>query len=245
MAHAPQINAVAGPKIAMIEPDREALYPGALIYYSVPARPDAERRQRLEKEYLEEQERWAKRVFGNNIEAVWPDLDAPRKYFVPQPLTSYGVACDVCVCPRKREYGAQKNWSYWRVLVQLLTDRGLSVFAAGAPCTTEFVQCPMAPAYTRPLDASIEAMLAAKVVVSTDSGLAHLAVMCGRPLVMISHGEGLVADGFDDVGHPYWPIKLDRFEAENHTGSQIKVVHHAWHDPEVVHDAITEVLQCA
>ena len=39
------------------------------------------------------------------------------------------------------------------------------------------------------LDATVEAMLSAKVVVATDSGLAHLAILCGRPLILISDGE--------------------------------------------------------
>ena len=155
---------------------------------------------------------------------------------MPQPMVVMGGVpdeIDVVVCPRKREYGKDKNWQHWHSLVDTLMLHGLSVFAAGHPNASYnslSCKCAWSPDMgDRYLDNSIAAMLRAKIVLATDGGLAHLALMCGKPLLLISHGEGLVADGVDDVGKPYWPIKLERFVKENHCDAPIWVVYDAWH----------------
>lgn len=239
MYHAPQVHAAIRPgDLVCCERGNEALYPGAERYVLVDRPVDAERRNGQEPELTA---RLRKR-YGGEYEVVAPDVKAPRKYFVPQPHHRFGIKADIVVCPRKREYGPDKNWLHWQELTNRIVEDGMTPFAAGAPDSSFPVSCECSWDYDRFLDATIEAMLSAKIVIATDAGLAHLAVLCGRPLLMISHGPGLVAFGKDDRGKPYWPIHMDRFRAENHLNAPIRVVQNAWFSAEKVYFAATEFL---
>jgi len=236
MFHAPQVNAIPTPKIAMIEDGMESLYPDCDYEY-VDYRPDKDRRARPEPDRLNLAKRlWQERNIDADIIFHEPDQKAPRKYFIPQPYQAVkGMpdSFDVAVCPRWRQYGSDKNWKHWQELTNFLTGEGLSVFAAGHPDSSyRVINCDAAWNDTygnRYLDNTIAGMLRSRLVVATDNGLAHLALMCGRPLALISHEDGLVAEGHDDVGQPYWPIKLHRFHAENHQGASIRVIPYCWH----------------
>lgn len=173
-----------------------------------------------------------------------PDLGVPETRFVPQPavlqMTKYvDGSTDVVVCPRWRRYGEAKNWDRWAELVARLQDSRLRVFGAGAPDSSAAVPCPGAWAWLRFLDASIEAMRNAKLVVATDAGLAHLAVLCGAPLLLVTY-RGRVAPGpvIDSRGkvaqQEYWPVRLAEYYGKaNHTGAPINVMD-GWEDPEAV-----------
>ncbi len=236
MEMAPQVNAIKGKKIICIEPGDEALFPGAFRYIRVAARDDKDRRARNEEELIAEAKAdMAAEVFelaaDGELDWVVHDGNAPREYFVPQPYNHVEVAdeIDVVICPRKREYGSDKNWPYWQELADKLMGHGMKLFSAGAPDSSFDIAVNAGHAWDdefngRCLDATIAAMHKAKFVVATDAGLAHLAVMCGTPLLMITHKNGLVAPGQDDVGNDYWPVHMDRYERENHTGSEIRQV---------------------
>ena len=71
---------------------------------------------------------------------------------------------------------------------------------------------------------------------------AGLAVLCGRPLLMITHANGLVAPGVTDTGQPWWPVLIARYRAENHLNAPIRMVQHAWSDPGKVAAACQEFL---
>ena len=82
-------------------------------------------------------------------------------------------------------------------------------------------------------------MRRARLVVATDAGLAHLAVICGVPLLIVTY-RGLVAPGpvIDSRGRKardaYWPVRLaEYYHAANHTGAPIEVVD-GWDDVEAV-----------
>jgi len=232
--HVPQVHAALEPGVDVVccEQGKEALYPGAADYVHPPARADAERRPAPEPDVCGA----CSRVDGclrAGVATVAPDMAAPRVYFTPRPHVKQGVRADVVVCPRKRAYGPDKNWPHWQMLIDSLRGDGYIVHAAGAPDSSfDVKRCARAWDYERPLDASIQAMHSAELVIATDAGLAHLAVLCGRPLIMLTHAEGLVAPGSDDVGKPYWPVKRERYDEENHTDCAIQLLHHAWDRPE-------------
>ena len=138
--------------------------------------------------------------------------------------------CDVVICPG----GGPSATPRTDALAPLAYARraGLSVVAAGAP-DSRLTMASASPA-SAAADATLAAMRRPAAVVATD-GLAHLAVACGRPLVMISCGPGLTAPG-------YRPIRMDRYHKENHAGSPIHVVTDAWDAPERVVQAVREVL---
>lgn len=237
MAHAPQVHAALTPGVDVVfcEPGNEAMYPGAREYLHVSRREDSERRVYNEMDLLMWAMKQSYQLYGDDVVCVSPDLDARRSYFVPEPYKRRGITADVVICPRRRDYGSDKNWPHWQALADLLMhessiDTRTVVYAAGAPDSSYDIKCDgLAWDHKRFLDASIEAILSARLVIATDAGLAHLAVMCGRPLLMISYSdECLVAPGTDDMGRPYWPIKIERYHQANHQQSTVCVVQDGW-----------------
>lgn len=224
--HVPWVHALPGPKRVEIEEGNEALYPSAAEHIIVERGNDDARR---------------------GLPGWAPPKGAPEARFVPEPTVRVGLGPDVVICPRKRSYGPNKNWDGWGYLLHQLGQSGFSVFAAGAPDSSDDVDCPAAWEHERFLDASIEAMLAAKLVISTDAGLAHLAMLCGAPLLLITH-EGLVAPGpvVTTDGRvaqdQYWPVRLDEYyHAANHTHAPIHVSRD-WLYPKEVRNAALGVL---
>lgn len=226
LKHVPQANTLclAGPCVVEIEEGEEALYPNAERHVIYNRGDDADRFRHPQ------------------------NLGVEPTRFVPQPVERHGIATDVVICPRWRSYGETKNWGLWDELALKLALLGLDVFAAGAPdssCSLNHIDADRcAWAYPRFLDATLEAMHAAKVVIATDAGLAHLAVLAGRPLLVVTY-KGLVAPGpvYDSSGRKahdkYWeagcsPVGGDcRFEAANHTGAPIVKID-GWHRPYAV-----------
>lgn len=242
--HVPTTYALEPGYLAVIEDGEQALYPGASEFWIVPRRDDIDRHgDAYDKDPLVEQIR---RVWGPHVELLEPKKGDPEKRFVPTPHVDQGVdGVEVVICPREREYGAEKNWPYWETLLSIP-----GVFAAGAPDSSYDLDCPNAWDHDRFLDATIQAMLQAKLVVSTDAGLAHLALLCGRPLLLLTH-KGLVAPGpvkevDGRISAPaYWPVRMDEYyHAANHRRVLIHEHPFAWVYPDDVR-TIVEDLLCA
>lgn len=227
---APSVYADKGPKVVCCEEGEEALFPGAEEYLIVPRNQDSKRREYVhyDQAFLDQlKDSLPPRFQGYNI--VVPSKSYPKEYFTPKPLKQYGIVCDLVVCPRRRSYGQRKNWDHWPSLISRLVGRGFVVFAAGAPDSSMDVEIPKAWDYPRFLDATLEAMGSAELCISTDNGLAHLAVACGRPLLLIS-SQGRTCPGHSG-------IRMRRYRSENHTGSPIEVID-AWDDPGKVEDFV-------
>lgn len=226
--HVPWVYAKGPGHIIEIEPGEEALYPLAREW-KVTKRAHDDTRTR------------------------GPGKLKPLERFIPEPHVRQNLpAADIVVCPRQRSYGASKNWPRWPELTEALRHAGFSVFAAGAPDSSAEVDCPRAWDYPRFLDASIEAMRQARLVVATDAGLAHLAVLCGAPLLIITY-QGRVAPGHCITSHgrdcgPYWPVRFDEYyRSANHTGAPLEMVD-GWEHPERVIEAavrMTEAMACS
>lgn len=247
--HAPAVHAIPGKKVVCCERGTEALYPSAVGLEVVDRRSDGTRARNDYKRDLDfveaVEERMRRRYPGAEI--LRPNQGWPRERFIPEPIHEYGISCDVVVCPRRRDYGHNKNWPHWARLTEDIQHEGLTVFAGGAPDSSFEVPCEKAWGFSRFLDATLEAMHSADLVVATDAGLAHLAVLAGRPLLMITYRDGIVAPGpnTDEHGNvteeEFWPVRMHRYEKNNHTDSLIRVLHHAWEDPDmVVREALRE-----
>lgn len=205
--HVPQVYAMGSGHVIEIEQGEEALYPLAKEWRVVPRAADSARRLSPKRS------------------------GRPEKRFQPVPHVAQGITADVVICPRRRDYGSAKNWPHWEALAELP-----GAFAAGAPDSSYYVACPRAWDYPRFLDASIEALRTARLCIATDAGLAHLAVLCGTPLLLITH-RGLVAPGpqMDDRGKvlqgAYWPVRFEQYyQAANHMGSMIEMID-GWEHP--------------
>lgn len=219
-------------RVVCCEEGKECLFPTAEEIIYVPSLADRSRGHRTASDGV-----FLQRLRSQlgNTKGPLPGLPKNMKTlprFTPTPGTEAGIETDILICPRRREVAPMRNWQHWDALVQCLSSH--RVFAAGAPgsSVTE-LDCDASWNYARYLDATIEAMLSAKLVVATDTGLAHLALLCGRPLLVICH-----ADGFSGPGSH--PVKRWRFHAENHAGAPLMFQNHAWDSHERVARAARE-----
>lgn len=173
-----------------------------------------------------------------------PGIRFPQKRFIPEPYVRQNIRADVVIAPRKRQHGASKNWPHWEALTDLP-----GVFAAGAPDSSYDVQIPRAWDYDRFLDASIEALRSSRLCIATDAGIAHLAVLCGTPLLLITY-RGLVSPGpvvsaeGNVIQKAYWPVKFEEYFAKaNHTNAHIEMLD-GWENPERVLQRAREIMGC-
>ena len=248
--HVPAVAALPRPVAVCVEEGEEALFPGTEHMIVKRKDDDFRRRDLTAKDdavFLDQcRDELEVRYPGCRILTVDRSRNWAEKRFVPTPFVDYGLSADVVIGPRERTYQPSKNWGHWRELAGRLRGAGFRVMAAGVADSSDTSVgqvCPVTWTWPRPLDATLGLIQRAKLVVSTDAGLAHLAVLCGTPLLMISHAEGIVAPGEDRPGHSWWPIRLEEYyHAANHTGSRIDVVHHAWFDVQVTVDAVLERL---
>jgi hypothetical protein len=228
MHHSPGVRALPRPVTVAIEPGMEAMYPECEYDYC-DRREDKERRAsyKMDRDYVRQ---WVNGVKRRHPGAKLAEPDRfwkkPRQWFIPQPVETYGIEADVLVCPRRRDFGPERNWPHWPALVETLAADGLKLFAGGKREASADVPCAAAWDHPRELDATLEAMLSAELVIATDTGLAHLAVMAGRPLLMLTSGEHCDPS-------KRWPVEMWRYEEENHLDTPIHRVD-AWDEPEKV-----------
>lgn len=231
MWHAPFVNSHEGDKVVCCEWGQEALFESS-SYYFVGSRP--EDREKTERTHENDTPLFnrirgsLRRRFPNAefVDPLGPNQPGPKKYIRYQPKKRFGINCDIVVCPRRRVVAAGRNWSGWPEVVARLVDLGYSVFAAGSAEASFDVPCLRAWEFRRSLDATIESILNSKLVVCTDSGLAHLSVQCGKPILMITY-RGQPGPGSD------WVVRWHRYKEENHLNSAIHEVR-GWEDIESV-----------
>lgn len=221
MWHAPWVYQERA-KIVCCEPGDECLFPTAKVFIEVPPPPhDRYRSHRSLADAMYLRSLRAKYEETRGPLSGCPENLSSLPRFVPQPREKRGIETDIVICPRRRELAPQRNWPHWHELERELSSNW-RVFAAGAKDSSHHtIKCDAAWNYPRHLDATVEAMLSAKMVVSTDTGLAHLAVLCGRPLMIICHGNGYTGPGSNKV--QYW-----RFHAANHMQAPIGFLNHSW-----------------
>ena len=242
--HVPNIHAIPGPKTVCIEPGEECLYPSAKGFIIVDRIKDDARRGTHPRTDGEFNRRLREKIHSRygKVEVVQTRKGMPEKRFVPKPKVFSWINAKVVIAPRKRTYGRAKNWPHWNELMDLP-----GIFAAGAPDSSFDLPCPKAWDYDRFLDASVEAILGAELVISTCAGVAHLAMLCGTPLLLITH-NGLVAPGpvLDDRGRAmesrYWPVRREEYYYKaNHQNVRIHEVSQ-WDEPERVRDKALAIL---
>lgn len=241
--HAVAVRALPRPVLVAHEPGMEALYPDCDRLLVAP-KPDKDKRwcYRHDAPFVEE---WKAKWPDHTI--VMPDKEHELaiKPWAPEPFEPQrngAQAPDVVVCPRRRQYGEEKNWDGWPDMVDRLRSEGLRVFSAGrAETSYETKAEETAWDYDRPLDATIEAMQSARLVLATASGPSLLAVLTGAPLLLIASQGGLVAPGSarDENGNvthkTYWKVPLRKYYWPlNHRNVEIEMASTGWQDPEIV-----------
>lgn len=220
--HVPQVHALlqVKPQPVQLERGLEALYPLASEYVYVDSPRDDERHGSPQTVYHEEAR------------------------FIPQPFVMQGVTARVCIAPRGRTYGQSKNWHHWHTLFDLP-----GVFAVGSVDASQDVDCPAAWDFNRrQLDATIEAINSCELVVASDSGIAHLAMLCGKPLLMLTdHGRVAPGPVINSAGHKvqerYWHVRFDEYyHTANWQNAPIYQAPYAWEEPYTVREMVEDLL---
>lgn len=171
-------------------------------------------------------------------EAVYPVKKCrplPEFNFKPIVAEDPGLAFDVTVCPRYREHGKHRNYSHWKTVVGYLVEAGYRVCLVGMKETSVDVDCvqEMYKSWNYDvLETSLAFMNNSKLVLATDSGLAHLAVLNQRPLKVIYDIPG------KEAGKLEWPWALPHMKA--HATDHCEPILYGWDDPDKV---ITQVIE--
>jgi hypothetical protein len=238
-------------KVVMGEQGEEALFPSASLFIPVERNHDAHRREWSVYDRAFQDASVAvgvaeiKARLGPKVKKItvvrprerWDAAMPGLARFVPVPYTNVDLpSADVVLCARRRAYGEEKNWRHWGDLAARLNSHGVSTIYAGAPDSSFDLPGASVCHLPRFLDATIAAMRAARLVIATDNGLAHLAMLVGRPLLLISEEMGRTAPG-------YARIKLGRFKDANHKGADLRVVNHAWQSADPVFASALDALR--
>lgn len=126
----------------------------------------------------------------------------PQRFKAPHEhitLTPYGpepsVYPDVLVAPRFRRYGMHRNYPHWLTICSFLRHRGIRYGLIGVRETS--IDDPYLDevykswSYEHNLDTTIRWMQRCRLVLCTDSGLAHVAVLAQAPLAVIYEKPGV------------------------------------------------------
>jgi hypothetical protein len=231
--HVPRVYAMGIVPAVEIEAGNEALYPAAEEHRVVERQPNEILRGRNARKGI--------------------DMRAPEERFLPEPYVRQDVPeFDVVIAPRNRAYCASKNWPHWGDLADRLAAAGLRVFAGGireASVAKTELGCAVAWDWSRPLDATIQVMRQGALVVAPCSGLAHLAVLCGAPLLLFTYrgheapGPVINSHGRLVTNGPFREVRWkEYYVAANHAGAFLGQID-GWEHPDLVARWATSLLR--
>ena len=104
-----------------------------------------------------------------------------------------GLRADVVITPRKRGYQLRKNYNGWREIIGYLKHSGMSVASIGAKETSfTDLEVDIKSWDYGYIDPIIELIKNSKVVLATNTGLAHLAVFLQHPMLLIANSSGMI-----------------------------------------------------
>lgn len=252
MTHVRWVHTLPGNKLVCTRRGLEPLFPSAsAFFYDWTDAPDAQRHTKtikatstqlqleaLQDKFREEHPRAQIRFpIDGKKPQYFPHL--PEGNFIPKP-TCLPPAWhpQILVAPRHRAHGEARNYPHWNRVVQDLRACGYTVGVLGTKETS-------APVENIPLDhnawshednlgVTLHWMSKAKMVIATDSGMAHLAVLTGAPLLVLYELRGKLP------GPEGWPWILPHMQA--HALAFCEPVLGAWSDPKVVQDAVLKAV---
>jgi hypothetical protein len=229
-------------KIVCCNKGDEPLFPSASeFFYDWEAVPDRKRGTKLimspgNRRYLEKVGGRLLRTYPGAqlrypLDGVKPQAFpwCPEHNFVPMPRCPVPAERpEILVAPRFRERGGFRNYEHWPAVITRLEDAGLAVGLLGLPGTS--LDYPTLPKGYRAWDhadnmgVTLHWLKTARLVLCTDSGVAHLAVLAGAPLRVIYGKEGAIVKDS-------WQWTFDHMKA--HAVASCEAVLNAWDDPEI------------
>lgn len=183
-------------KIACIKPGHECLFPTAIDYYynwkDIPdhkkigvGKSRKEIKNRIKKELST---KYKEITFISPEDTSWEEKTSLAHFhFIPKPSQYLGLKVDVVITPRKRKIDAQRNIKSWQKIIDAIRNQGLTVGACGHAQSSftnlrGLKHCSWN--YTD-VDSDVEMIRNCKVVVTQESGLAYLTMMCEKPLFIL------------------------------------------------------------
>lgn len=192
-------------KIVCLKRGHECLFPSAYgFYYCGNPYPDGKRAGvgRVHKVEEDKIRRDIKEIYGESVRFIrpqdtsWQEKKSLAKiHFVPQSRNNFGLDVDVVITPRKRQIDRLRNFRHWQKLINMLTNNGLTVGACGSK---ESSQLGLERLKHKSwdyvdIDSDIEMITKSKVVVSQESGLAYLTMLCEKPLMILDNPHREIA----------------------------------------------------
>lgn len=221
----------------------EALFPNAKkFYYDWQDVPDVQKNTKLLKsednaKYLES---LAAELAGKypDYKLLTPEKKSPINKawdFTPKPRVTRGFSTDVVLAPRYRKYGEHRNFEHWHKVAVGLAAAGLHTMAIGAE-ETSVPNLPIDDASWRydSLDACLEMMQNCKLVLCTESGMAHLAALAGAPLAIIYDKEGR------EAGYEKWPWNFGHIKS--YSKNFCVPIIGGWNNPSLVVEFVDKYL---
>jgi len=165
------------------------------------------------------------------------DADLRKGNFVPRPQHAFDFPEDaypeVLLAPRHRKHGAHRNYEHWPEVCA-----GVQGFASVGLLGTAEASLDLGGVATEHkvwnhadnLTATLNFLKHCRLCVTTDSAMAHLAVLCGAPLAVIYDEPGR------EAGHPTWPWAFDHMK--HHAIAHCEPILYAWGSPDTVVDAV-------
>lgn len=206
MNHVKRIHGYSHPnKIACIKQGHECLFPtvSKFWYQWADDVKDSQKGGVVRYQHNAKLKRWITNELGKDITFIdpadtsWPEKTSLAHHtFIPKPRQEHDFDIDIVVTPRFRQIDTLRNYpTGWQAITNRLVKAGLKV----AVCGTEALSTKVRGAkylswnYTD-VDTDVEMILKSKVVVSQESGLAYLTMMCKKPLIIVDTCIREVAD---------------------------------------------------
>jgi hypothetical protein len=234
----------ADQKVVFCRPGQEVLFPSATAFrYDWDSPPDYQKRSRLWRtsahvEYME--------GLAGRMKLEYPGFQILIPYHKhpnrPEPkfkletgLLSRRV--DVVLAPRHRQHAQNRNFQHWQFLADGLHERGYIVGLAGIRETSQDLTGVDEGLKGWNLGGDreqLQLLNTARVTVTTDSGIAHLAVLNQNPLMVLYDQEGL--DGPDTKNA--WTLP----HMQAHAGALCAPLIRCWHNPVAALNSISNYL---
>lgn len=252
MTHVRWVHCIPGRKIVCTRRGLEPLFPSATeFFYDWSDVPDELRHTRTIKSVatamqLEELQDHFRMKYP--LAQIRFPIDGKKPQYFPnlpegnfQPMPACPAPAwypEILVAPRFRKHGEGRNFPHWNKVVQDLRGLGYRVGILGVPETSSAIDnVPLdhrAWGHDDNLGVTLHWMQKAKMVIATDSGMAHLAVLAGAPLTVIYETRGELP------GPEGWPWIYPHMKA--HARAYCEPVLQGWTHPENVKDAVLKAL---
>ena len=217
-------------KIACIKRGHECLFPSAShFYYNWTDLRDNQKAGIIQMQDEEALKSAVKKRFGTDdiffsspTDAGWDEkISLSGHTFEPKHKNNFGLQTDVVITPRFRLIDANRNFpkEYWQYIIDGLVAKGVKVGVTGCREATFSLKRATHYAYQyTDVDSDVEMMNKAKMIITQESGLFYLAMLCKRPIIMIGwygHAEG--SNYHRDLTIPFLNTSCDKDEVIKET----------------------------